>query len=181
MKLRNTWARTFRLALDVLKKWNTDVSNMTIALIQSNKIEFRPFSRTTLEDYDGLLMEDLYSSKKQNRHGGKTLTKKIKEAYEGFIYENRVYVNEKITEPDAFAKVLVHELNHFINDSNDKYETKAQKFQEELRAHLAESMASGRYITRALLKQTAEEVADCLEMKCPDNLTMPGGAYYKKV
>ena len=48
-------------------------------------------------------------------------------------HANRIYVNP-FRAPDEMASTVVHELNHFVNDSNAHYATAADIAREEFRA-----------------------------------------------
>ncbi len=100
----------------------------------------------------------------------KQFAKKVTDGCYGFYYKNRVYISEALT-PTEVATTLIHEINHYINDSNLQYTTKSQIFEEEYRALVAEHLGSNRPITRNFYRDCAEKVCDDYSVPLPEEHT----------
>ena len=72
--------------------------------------------------------------------------------------DDRIYVARGLT-PTKLASTLVHEVNHFINKSEEHYRGPTQGLLEEYRSFYVEKLFAGVTMTPARCKALKEEVA----------------------
>lgn len=179
--LRNTWLRMFNKAMALLRSKDHPIARYTVKLIESAKVKVLPYEKIRRKDYQLLREEyegDIVNFPKRLPLARKTIHK-LKTDWDGFIYENRLYISDANQDPLMFARTIVHELNHYINDSNDHYETDEDRFREECRASIAEVLVFGPQ-TRNYLTRIAKTVSDKYDMPIPEGgMSMPKGIFYK--
>jgi hypothetical protein len=175
------WRRLYQQACEILKKSTNPVEMTTWDMIERKKVEVLPFIQFRKEDYFDLRAE--YPAKKRtvlSRTFPPTIDtiKQLENDWSGRIYGNRIYICAGFKSVDKMKNTLVHEINHFLNHSNDHFTTKADQFREELRALLAEKATKPRPLTRLQVKLAAEKVAKDYELPLPKKITLPDGHYY---
>lgn len=180
-RLRKTWARTFNKAMALLRSKNNPIARYTVKLIDTKKINVLPIALMKHHDYLSLRSE--YNDANEVKlPTSLPLARKtieiIENDWDGFIYGNRIYISD-IKDPQHFARILVHETNHFINDSNSHYETEEDRFREECRANVAEVLVFGNQ-TRNYLTQIAKKVSKNYHVPMPKEPNkMPKGIFYR--
>lgn len=180
-RLRNTWIRTFNKAMAVLRSKDNPIARYTVKLIDSKKIEVLPYAK--MEEGDYLALRDEHSDADKTKFS--VMHPLVRKAVQilhnnwwGRIYDNRIYICD-VKNPTQFARIIVHEVNHYINDSNNHYETNEDIFTEELRAHIAEALVFSRE-TRNYLTTIAKDVCDKYELSMPEQpIKMPKGLFYR--
>jgi len=141
MNLRQTWQRKFRAVLTYLENLHTPIARKTFKLIRTGKVVVLGFKKITLEDCKEL-HEELCNDEFATTFSKKRVLDEANNRFKGMLYQNRIYIREDETDIDDIAKTIAHEVNHFLNNSNDHYETEIDKFTEELRATIAEDLLS---------------------------------------
>ncbi len=164
-ELRSNWHGVFKKALAILKANKHPIAQTTVAVIEGKEVQVLPYSQMRIADYNA-----------GQKHKNKKKTfefplspkdiKKITEDFIGFFRGKRIYISP-IDDPLKFASVLVHEVNHYINDKEGNYETDEQKFLEELRAEMAEALVFKPHFTRKNLKDLRETVAANYDLPMP--------------
>lgn len=170
MYLRPNWHRRFQAALNFLEKLGTPIAKQTLEIIKSGKVVIGSFSNLTRKDYTEL-HEEYFANRKHRKEKKiypptNQFIRSIADQWDGAIYDKRIYINPHIEDVRKIAKVIVHELNHFINDSNNHMETDRDRFIEELRANLAEKVALKPLLrfTPSLLRRKALKIIKVYEL-----------------
>lgn len=167
------WVAKFEAAMALLKTWRTEVARTTVNIIKKNIVIIRPFLKLTRADLLAAKKLIKNSDNLVNTKSNTTIAKKLEKNLCGFIINNRIYISETLTDK-KFAKTLVHEVNHYLNDSPEQ---KDNVFENELRAHISERMAEGKLITRQYIKKISMEVSSLYQVPMPENVKMPLGKY----
>ncbi|HVO29960.1 MAG TPA: hypothetical protein VMV18_04460 [bacterium] len=121
--------------LSVLEKNDTRIAKNTVAALKAGVVRLNTLDRLTIEDCGQLLRENprLWDGIAAPDDCGKRVPREVLARVSGFQNGNRIYVNP-LRAPDEMASTVVHELNHFVNDSNAHYATAADIAREEYRA-----------------------------------------------
>ncbi len=179
-KLRNTWERVYHQALEILRKNKHPIAVYTVNIIEKKKVEIIPYNKMVAKDLNDYL-SDYHDEKNERLPSSYPPTKevvgKFRKAWSAKINYNRISIDHAISDPRKLAKVLVHEANHFLNDSNEHYETKQQQFDEEFRAYVAEELVFSRQIRNCKLRALANNVADRYKLPRPKSVEMPKGLF----
>ncbi len=180
--LRNTWQRTFRKALAFLKAHPHPIAQMTAKLIENKTVEIKSLYHMDQSDYARLINETNRSiDDKISTSFPPTASSvnRLQTKWNGRIYGNRLYISSELTDPKDFARIIIHEANHYINHSNENYRTNDQRFEEECRARIAEAMVFRPLYTRtrSFLKDIAQNVTASGRITMPPTLKMPKGIY----
>lgn len=176
LRSHSAWKKKLDESLSILKKLGTLVARTTITQIEKKHVSVMPFSRTNLEDLKSA--STMFAKSKQAKLKSKSAShviKELKNDFLGYVIEDRVYISDDIEDPRKFAKVLAHEVNHFLN--KDLPEDQNGTFEDELRATISEKMAVGKTITRQYLLKIAESVAKLNNIPLPAKISFPKGRY----
>lgn len=180
MKLRSNWHQIYRQALAILKSHLHPIAQTTYAIIQGKEVHVFPFSQVNAKDYNSLVKGKYKKIPAEFPLSSRAINH-LSNEYDGFIYGKRVYVNCLIKDPRKFASVLVHEVNHFMNNSNSHCHDDAQKFTEEFRAEVAEALVFSPNFTRSKIKDIAHMVAKDYELPLPtEPIKMPPGIFTRR-
>ncbi len=182
-KLRKTWERVYHQALEILRKNKHPIAVYTLKIIEKKKVKIIPFNKMVAEDLNDYL-SDYHDENKERLPSSYPPTKevvgKFSKAWNAKINYNRISINHDISDPRKLAEILVHEVNHFLNDSNEHYETKQQQFDEEFRAYVAEALVFSRQIRNCKLRAIASYVATRYGLPHPKSIEMPKGLFVPK-
>lgn len=175
MNLRLTWSRKLRAVLKYLQSLNTPVAKQTLNVIQQGKVVILNFSQFTPSDYAELFSEENDEKKLRYYMPTKMGMNQLASKYEGMIYNNRIYLNDEESDIKTLARTLAHEINHFLNDSNNHYRTARDKLIEEVRAEIAEDLLekSNLKFTPAYLKSKADFVLEVRKFKVKSSTILP--------
>jgi len=183
MKLRHTWQRCYQAALQLLEKANHPIADYTLKVIKKKRLLIIPFQQMLKKDFK-IFLSDFNDEKKKKLSAdfppNKEVVNEFTKIWSAKIVGNRVSINTGISDPKQIAEILVHEANHFLNDSIDHYTTKEQKFLEEFRAEVAEALVFSRPVRNGKLREIANHVADRFNMPHPKKVEMPSGLFVSK-
>ncbi len=173
--LRSNWHSVFRQALELLKASKHPIAKTTLEVIQNKEVHVAPYSQIKVRDYNQVYTK--HKKKPIEFPLSPAAINMITEDCRGFIVKNRIYI-QTVDNPKEFASVLVHEVNHFINDAENNYDTDEKKFTEEFRAEVAEALVFTPYLTRKNLKDIATDVANKNDLPMPTTpVEMPSGIF----
>ncbi len=181
--LRKTWERVYRQAIELLKSKKNPIADYTLSVIENNILKIIPFNKMVQNDFNRYLNDYRHAKSEdlpKKFPPSKEVVKKFSNAWSAKISGNRVSIDNSLTDPKRIAEVLVHEANHFLNNSNDHYHTKEQRFAEEFRAETAEALVFSPYMTKARLRTIANHVADRFSLPHPKSVSMPDGLFVPK-
>src|SRR5690242_4706307 len=120
MNLRPNWHRRFQDALKMLKELGTPLAKKALKIIDRGEVSIKSFSQVTRKDYielhDEYYANQNHPKEKKQYPPSNRFVKSMTEVWNGAIYENRIYINSDIESVRKIAKIIVHEVNHFIND-----------------------------------------------------------------
>ena len=183
MVLRKTWERVYKQALEILRETNHPIAKYTLGLIENKTLEIITFNKVKEKDFKCYADDycDDKGEKLPHHYPPSSLTiSKIIKAWDAKINGNRVSINHTLSDPKKIAKILVHEANHFLNDTNDNYDTDEKQFTEEFRAVLSESLVFSKPLRKWKLQEIAKEVAKRYELPLPKSIGMPEGLFVPK-
>ena len=140
-------------ALDVLKKNPTSVSQRAHRAITRGEVKVDLLSDLTREDFRRVrktlagwgfsIPDEAYATLHDRRtRASRAITQNMR----GYQWDNRIYVDGGLG-PTALARVLVHEVNHVLNKSEEHYRGDKSALREEYRAALAERLFDGDTMT----------------------------------
>ncbi|MGE3318807.1 MAG: hypothetical protein AB7I18_05880 [Candidatus Berkiella sp.] len=182
--LRNTWQRCYRAALALLQNTRHPIAQYTFDIINKKELMIIPFAKLHKDDFE-LFLDNYYDEKNEQLPKifppSKVVIDKLTRIWAAKISENRVTINSQINNPKKIAEILIHEANHFLNDSNQHYETKEQMFLEEFRAEVAEALVFSKPVRNGQLRKIANHVADRFGMAHPKRVEMPSGRFFPEV
>lgn len=172
----------FKNAMALLRSKDHPIARYTVKLIETAKVKVLPYEKMHHHDYlelrDEYDEDDMVHLPKPHPLARKAV-QKLKNDWYGRIYDNRIYISDTNKDSLMFARTLVHEINHYINDSNNHYETNEDCFREECRANVAEVLVFGPQ-TRNYLTRIAKTVSDKYAVPIPEGgMSMPKGIFYK--
>ncbi len=178
--LRKTWERTLRKALDLLSKNKNPIAIYTYNLVKKGTLKVIPFNKLVKNDFDDFL-DDYQSTNNEKlpRHypPSQRVITKLADSWDAKISDNRISIDHRISSPQRIAEILVHEANHFLNNSTDNYCTDKQVYEEELRAIVAEKLVFSRAMRANKLERIAKHVARCYQVPLPKEIKMPEGLF----
>lgn len=177
--LRKTWERVYKEALILLERAKHPIAEYTLEIINKGILKIFPYHKMQKRDFNEYRKQynNLAKEKIPNRFPpAKSVFKKFSTEWSAKILEDRVSIDDSITEPKKIAEILVHEANHFLNCSYDHYDSEQQIFEEELRAEVAEILVFSR-LTRYKLAETAKSVSESYQVPLPKIVTFPEGLF----
>tara|TARA_R110002110_G_scaffold415857_1_gene658508 strand:+ start:11248 stop:11799 length:552 start_codon:yes stop_codon:yes gene_type:complete len=181
-KLRNTFARSIARAKKLLAKWNTAITKTTLAVLNNKEVELRSYNNPHPKDISELA-RIIKADQAMHFRAPLQFSKRISEECDGLYFQGRVYISERLTSPKDVATTLIHEVNHYLNQSDEHLETKKQVFKEEYRAAVAEYLGQNRPMTRNLYKICAQRVCEDYDVPLPEehkpNPKPPKGIFYR--
>jgi hypothetical protein len=181
MQLRNTFHRLFKKACELLRTSTNPIDMTTWKILSSQKVKVFPFDALNENDFY-YLKEDYEDETKKKLPAyyppSKHTTVQLDKTWHATIRDNRIYISHYLKDERHMKKILVHEINHFLNNSKDHYSTRKQIFQEEFRAKIAEKMSNNIPLTRYRLKRIAQNVSEIYKTPIPFPLEVPKGIYY---
>jgi hypothetical protein len=152
-------------ALAVLKANPSPLSQATYRYVVTGKVRIDAIADLTRADYlrarkdlikwTQALSPDAYGSLQNPRSPA---SKAIDRLLNGYMWDDRIYVAKGLT-PQQLASTLVHEVNHFVNKSEEHYRGHTQPLIEEYRAFDLEALFNGERMTPARCKALKLEVA----------------------
>lgn len=181
--LRTRWHQRIKEAMELLEKWNTNVSISTIRLIERNVVTVLPFTKIAKKHYESLKKVNRIRESQSIDLPSDLETEEELESlemeYAGLAFNDKIYIScyESRT-TKSIAQTLVHECTHFLNDDTHRQLRKESLFDCELRATLAEAMAKNKAITPDYLKKTARKIAADFSQALPAKIKKPKGIYH---
>jgi hypothetical protein len=170
-------------ALDELKKSKAPIGRMTHDLISSGQVRIDDLADLTRTDYLHVRREmlkggvKLPADHKVIEDTRSSAWRAITNDMNGYMWDDRIYVARGLS-PRDLAATLVHEVNHVLNKSEERYDSDAAIFVEEYRAFYCEALFRGEKLTPAKCRAIKEGViADYgLQGVTPDDVpdTPPG-------
>lgn len=181
MLLRNIFPRLYKKACELLQNSTNPIDIITWRLLSRKEIIVLPFIQLNKKDFSALKNDFQDETQKvlpAHYPPSKYTTKQLDQTWLAKICDNRIYVRYYLKNVQQLKKILVHEANHFLNNSQDHYDTPEQVFQEEFRANIAEKMSNNIPLTRFRLKKMAQKVSKTYKTPLPSTLEVPQGIYY---
>lgn len=185
--LRGRWFKKIEAALEYLKLLSHPIAKFTIDLVLGNivfdnkKLMVLPFSKWRKSDLFLELKEynEKHAIKLPLKYPASKITISIlSQGIVGTQLGSRIYFSENVDDPELLARILVHEVNHFINDSSAHYDTEEEIHKEELRAYLAEELVfSNRPITRHALKEISKKIEKSYNLHPVERVVYPDGNF----
>lgn len=133
-------------ALEILLRSPAPVGRRTYEAIATGKIVVDDLADLNAEDYqrlrrdfrkDGILVDE----RRDGVIKGASL-RAITATIDGYMWDERIYVSGTLDPRDA-ARILVHEVNHVLNASEEHYRSDQKILVEEYRAFYAQSLLDG--------------------------------------
>jgi hypothetical protein len=178
--LRKTWERTLRKALEMLSNNKHPIALYTYNIFKNGTLKIIPFNKLVKKDFSDFL-NDYHTENKEklpcHYPPSEKVINKMVDNWDAKICANRITISHKIRNPKRIAEILVHEANHFLNHSNDNYDTDKQIYAEELRAIVAEKLVFSKAMRTDKLKKIAHRVAKSYEVPLPKEIKMPAGLF----
>ncbi len=179
----NNWRRLFEKACALLKDSLNPIDKITWQTIASKKVTILPLHKISRKDFTQIRGE--YTKEEQAQLSThyppfKYTTNKLENDYCGYNVKNRIYISSCLKNAEKMKKLLVHEVNHFLNDSYHHYTTNEQMFREELRAFIAAKMTKPGPLTRHYVKTRAQKIARDYALPLPKRVQLPAGFYYEQ-
>lgn len=152
-------------ALAVLKADKSPLAQATYRYIATGKVKIDEVNDLTRADYlrarkdlskwTRALKPDAYESLgNPQSHASKALDRLLN----GYMWDDRIYVARGLS-PQKLASTLVHEVNHFVNKSEEHYRGPTQGLIEEYRAFYVEKLFAGETMTAEKCRALKAEVA----------------------
>jgi hypothetical protein len=152
-------------ALAVLKSTNTPLAQGTYRAIVTGKVKIDEVTDLTRADYIRARKDLLKWTTALKPDGYESLSnlkspasKALDRLLNGYMWDDRIYVARGLN-PRKLASTLVHEVNHFINKSEEHYRGPTQGLLEEYRAFYVEKLFAGVEMTPARCASLKEAVA----------------------
>jgi hypothetical protein len=152
-------------ALAVLKADKRPLAQATYRYIAQGKVKIDEITDLTRADYlrarkdmgkwTQALTPDAYESLGNKKSPA---SKALDRLLNGYMWDERIYVAHGLT-PKKLASTLVHEVNHFINKSEEHYRGPTQGLLEEYRAFYMEKLFAGVKMTPEKCAALKAEVA----------------------
>lgn len=152
-------------ALEVLKADPRPLAQGTYRYIVSGRVKIDEVNDLTRADYlrarkdlvkwTRALTPDAYGSLGNPKsHASRALDRLLN----GYMWDDRIYIARGLS-PQKLASTLVHEVNHFVNKSEEHYRGRTQPLIEEYRAFYVEALFAGETMTPAKCAALKAEVA----------------------
>ena len=152
-------------ALEVLRASRSPVGRATYDYIVSGRVKIDEVGDLTRADYKRAsndlrkwtraLGADRYETLMNPKSPA---SKALDRLLNGYMWDDRIYV-ARGQSPKKLASTLVHEVNHFINKSEEHYRGPTQRLLEEYRAFYVERLYAGETMTPEKCRRLKEEVA----------------------
>ena len=157
--------KTVQQALEVLRTSKTEVGRATYAYVTTGRVKVDELNDLTRPDYHRVrrdlkkwtdaLRPEAYESLANPRSPA---SKALDRLLNGYMWDDRIYVAKGLS-PQKLASTLVHEVNHFLNRSEENYRGDTNALLEEYRAFYVEKLFKGEEMTPAKCRKLKEEVA----------------------
>lgn len=174
----NPFYRKVEKAVARLKASRSPVGQFTARMIESAKVRIFPFYKFSPQSLD--CVAGLEGKFKTPKRFTRSELNKIRKQGVAFYSETVIHIDHRLTEAQIIS-VLVHEVNHYLNDVvfHEPYNTPRQQFMHEYKAYLATSLyKSNMRVTRAKANTIAKEVAEDYKWPLPKRLPFPKQPFY---
>lgn len=152
-------------ALGLLKASKSPIGRATYRYVATGKVKLDVVSELTRADYlrarkdllkwTQALRPDAYETLGNPRSPA---SKALDRLLNGYMWDDRIYVARGIS-PQKLASTLVHEVNHFINKSEEHYRGPNQALMEEYRAFYVERLYAGEKMTGPKCQRLKADIA----------------------
>jgi hypothetical protein len=173
--------------LAVLGKSRRAIARGTLWAIQKGLLRLDTLSDLTRADYrrvrrdllkDGVRIgADDFVRLHDQRNGA---ARAIRRALDGYQWDDRIYIAEGLS-PARLAAVLVHEVNHVLNRSEEHYRGARAILLEEYRALYAEKLLAGASMTKERCRRLKQGLIRDYGIRgvTPDDVAdVPPGRFY---
>lgn len=178
IRLRNQFSRKLGKAVETLEKSTSPIARFTAKMIHFSPVRIFPLKKITSamvqgdSFYKGIRLSKKFLSKQ-------SITQ-IRRRTNGFQDGEMVFLNETLSQ-QRLASVLVHEINHYLNENILKIWDKdnPDEFQEEFRAHIAvEIYKHGMIEARKKIDEVAATIEKNYDLTRPKKLNFPKTPFY---
>ncbi len=152
-------------AIAVLKADKSPLAQATYRYIATGKVKIDEVTDLTRADYlrtrkdlskwTKALTPDAYGTLSNPKSPA---SKALDRLLNGYMWDERIYVARGLS-PKQLASTLVHEVNHFVNKSEENYRGPTQALIEEYRAFYVEALFAGEKMTPSKCAALKAEVA----------------------